>query len=680
MPRPAFSYTNTDFAQIMEAIRFHLQTHYGTVWKDFAYEGSVGTALVEILAGLWDILLYYIDVKANEQFLPTARDLESIVRIGKLCGYQLRPRTNAAVVCVGTLETAQEHDVIIPEGTVVRSDSGVDFESATEQRIAAGYTTASLIFTEGLLQTETFAGDGTAFQKFTLANADAVRGTMEVSVDGVPWSWVQSLVYADEGDEVYTVEYDKDRYATICFGDGLNGSIPPAGAVIEVKYRIGGGVKGNIPAGDISTTIDGYLEGVVPTQYVEVAIRNEEPGSGGEEPETIEHARFWIPAWIATAGRAVTEADFDVLANTFTDPVYGAPAFAKAKLHQKVPERNLVDIYVWARDYAGEITAPSSGLKNALYSYFMNNSTGAVRLICTDVQVLDGHIVYIDLTIHLRINGNYAVEEVQTAAEAALNNLFNSPTVRPGADLHIGDIYQALEAVDGVESSIIRQIVASYLRSEILGTGDGSEKSYHGTVTTPDGLPMAPYSVRIEVDDLVVFDDGNGNLTGDVDPSGTNTVDYSTGAYNVTFSEAPGDGSQIVFQYRYVLDYSRSDSVGVGDGSKKEITGSVEHPPIVPFRASSGTKGIQISDGTQFAQDDGAGNLVGDDVDPSGTNIIDYDTGSFRVTFKNPPGLNVGITAAYSQLLRVSSDDIPIDKHQVAVPGRYVITTEVVES
>ena len=49
-------------------------------------------------------------------------------------------------------------------------------------------------------------------------------------------------------------------------------------------------------------------------------------------------------------------------------------------------------------------------------------------------------------------------------------------------------------------------------------------------------VPIIPFSVYFISGLLIVTDDGNGNLIGNVDPLGTNTINYATGAYNVTFS------------------------------------------------------------------------------------------------------------------------------------------------
>ena len=106
----------------------------------------------------------------------------------------------------------------------------------------------------------------------------------------------------------------------------------------------------------------------------------------------------------------------------------------------------------------------------------------------------------------------------------------------------------------------------------------------------------------------------------------------------------------------------------------KRFKGAIEYPPIVPYHVDTGQKGIAFTDGTQVVRDDGSGGLIGD-VDPSGVNRIDYDTGSYDFTFLVPPANGAQIRVAYRQLLRVTKEDIPIEKSQLAVKGRYTIRT-----
>src|SRR5262249_40572653 len=89
----------------------------------------------------------------------------------------------------------------------------------------------------------------------------------EVSDGRRPWPFRRSLLDATVDRKVVTVdpvryrptvvelgafEYDGDGGDTVRFGDGVFGAIPADGAVFEAVYRVGGGARGNVAAGNIS--------------------------------------------------------------------------------------------------------------------------------------------------------------------------------------------------------------------------------------------------------------------------------------------------------------------------------------------------------------------------------------------------------------------------------------------
>lgn len=83
--------------------------------------------------------------------------------------------------------------------------------------------------------------------------------------------------------------------------------------------------------------------------------------------------------------------------------------------------------------------------------------------------------------------------------------------------------------------------------------GDGVLTTFN---TVLPELPVEKDSVRIaavDVDDyeMVVIDNGLGNLIGDVD-DGMNIVDYAAGSVNVTFINPPKNGSSIILCHKRV--------------------------------------------------------------------------------------------------------------------------------
>lgn len=89
------------------------------------------------------------------------------------------------------------------------------------------------------------------------------------------------------------------------------------------------------------------------------------------------------------------------------------------------------------------------------------------------------------------------------------------------------------------------------ISDESLGTGNGSTTRYTGTLV---GGTAVPYSINITTTSaadaaLTVTDNGSGKLIGSVNSNGTNTINYDTGAYDVTFSAAVKNSTAILGDY-----------------------------------------------------------------------------------------------------------------------------------
>jgi len=672
---PAIDYTARDFLTIKEALKTYLQAKFPTTWKDF-YESGMGIALVDLIAYSHDVLSFFTDYTANEVFLPTARDRLSILLLGRLVGYQLRTPTSASVVCSMSIASTYTEAIIIPAGTTLESENGINFVTTEEARISAGDLTGDITFVEGINRSTDVISDGSVFQKVVLAEPSVIQDTISITVDGDIWAEVGSLTYADANDKAFSVQYDENGVATIQFGDGDSGLVPTTGSVISIAYRTGGGIAGNIALAQLSGTVQGTRELVLPVSSVTVNVLNDtERGSGGEEAETIAHAKLWIPAWVRANGRAVTESDYDALGNSFSDPVYGSPAYTKAKLKQEIPELNTVMVYVWGRDSGGDITTASSGLKNAIEEYFNDQGSSGVRMLCQHAEVADGAILYIDIDTSIKVATSFVVSNAITATQEAIDDLFGSTDVIPGDDFRISALYDAVHSLASVQYCLVNLMTASYKTTETIGIGNTTAVTFGATLTLDSGLSIIPLSVRMYYgsETEVLLDDGEGNIVNGVSTV-VGSVDYETGVIAGTFDTAPALGVLVKTEFRYELDYQRGDVEATGDGTTQLFDGSVKYPPVNPYDTLTGLKGIAFSDGTQVVYDDGDGNLIGD-VDAGGQNIIDYGTGGYNFTFANPPPLDAEIRSTYRQILRTNSEDIPVDKNQISVKGLVTVST-----
>jgi len=82
-------YTSREFDTIKRDLVEYAKRYYPDSFQDFN-EAGVGSLLLDTVAYIGDILSFYTDFQANESFLPTALEYDSIVKLGKQMGYKFR--------------------------------------------------------------------------------------------------------------------------------------------------------------------------------------------------------------------------------------------------------------------------------------------------------------------------------------------------------------------------------------------------------------------------------------------------------------------------------------------------------------------------------------------------------------------------------------------------------------
>ena len=109
-----------------------------------------------------------------------------------------------------------------------------------------------------------------------------------------------------------------------------------------------------------------------------------------------------------------------------------------------------------------------------------------------------------------------------------------------------------LSSPDSAADTVPRGYASGYVVNESLDTTSYGSLSYSATLAA---LPVRPYTVTIDctvgATALQATDDGSGYLRG-YDIQGT--IDYTTGAVVIEFSDDPGDGSVIYCSYHQDLE------------------------------------------------------------------------------------------------------------------------------
>lgn len=455
-------YTSRDF----DAIRSDLIARipdYLPEWTDTS-AADFGIVMVDLFSHVGDLLSYYTDRVAQEAFLQTATQRQSVLRIASMLGYtpvqqqgatipitldnQATPQRNGGVQIV--ISPNAGGPVTIPSGTQVVTGAGpngeapVVFETITARTIAIGGTDY-VDAVEGSTVSLEMVGQSTGrdLQQFKLSFPGVIFGSIIVYVAEGPgttgspvnvlWKYFGQITDAGPIDSAYTITQDNAGNSFILFGDGTNGRVPPVGVQIFVTYRYGVGSAGNVG----TNAIVGFAQFVTGVQ----SVTNNVAASGGTDPESIDSMRISIPRSIKTLNRAVTVDDYASLALQVPGVVraYATGTFYTA-----------VNLYV-APSGGGQ---PSATLVAAVNSYIASR---AVVGITTSV----GGPRYIGANISLTINvlPSYNQASVVNAVKTQLELFFLFDNRDFGEIITVGETYRLLQGILGVDFITITKMV-----------------------------------------------------------------------------------------------------------------------------------------------------------------------------------------------------------------------------
>jgi predicted phage baseplate assembly protein len=137
--------------------------------------------------------------------------------------------------------------------------------------------------------------------------------------DGEEW-WTAKRDLLDSGarERHFVGELEDDGRIALRFGDGRHGARPQPGARLELHYRLGGGIAGNVGAEAINHLVlcRDPEEADAGDPMPVAGVRNPMPAVGGTEPEPVEQVRQLAPLDLKrTRLRAVTAEDYAALAS-----------------------------------------------------------------------------------------------------------------------------------------------------------------------------------------------------------------------------------------------------------------------------------------------------------------------------------------------------------------------------
>lgn len=393
-------------------------------------ESNLWVKFIDIFSGLNEQLGYYLDNKAREVYLKTARKFESAVKLAAFFDYRVRGTNEAVVDVTFYFDAPTTADVTIPAGTLVGTKAGVNYltESAVQILIGQQEVTVSARQWTPFVNILLGVSDGTASQKFNITT-DVVQRNITIAVGATNFVQVDTLAYSTVSDNVFIAGLNEQKIMTIEFGDGVLGAIPAVGQNITVSYFTSSGAVGNTAENTITEVRSAVT---VPPGYT-IKVINDNRASGGVDYETLKDLQKRIPISNRTLKRAVTKSDYKELAEL----VMGVE---KAAVDYKCGKT--VNIYI--APVGGGIA--SAGLLDDVELYFEDKqmvTTVVVALAAGTITVLIGAKIY--------IKNGYVRTTVKAATQARLATFLSPENQEISGGVNMGDIYEIIETTIGVD-------------------------------------------------------------------------------------------------------------------------------------------------------------------------------------------------------------------------------------
>jgi len=393
---------------------------------------------VSIWCGINELLGYYIDQKAREVYLMTARLLSSGIDLAKQYDYRVRGKIASTGDVVFTLSGPAVSAVSIPVDTKVGTDDGIIFSTVSNATIGIGQTSVTV----GVRQWEKVASaviansNGLPNQSYEIAS-DVSEDSITVLVDGVTvFTKIDTFLYSLPTNNHYKPQYNKNNKVEVLFGDGINGAIPANTKTIAVQYYKTLGLSGNVGIGLVTN----ILTTIVVGGGLTISVNNIAPTTNGKDAETMDDLRKYIPLSIRTLYRAVTEQDF-------IDVTELATGVAKAGVRFQCGK--VVSIYI----------APNGG--GPASSVLINDVTNYLdlrRMVTTKVQVFSAGEVFVEHELEITAVPTAYNSQVQLDVIAALQEFYSVDNQKINGTVFIGDVYELLESVTGVAHSLIKKM------------------------------------------------------------------------------------------------------------------------------------------------------------------------------------------------------------------------------
>jgi hypothetical protein len=310
--------TDLDFNSIKTNLKKYLQSQ--DTLKDYNYEGSALSNLLDLLAYNTQYNAYYLNMVANEMFLDSAIQRSSVVSHAKLLNYTPKSVTAPTAHIDLKINQVTEASITLPKFTSFLSEAvdGINYKFVTLDNHTVNtnnYTNTVTFSNISIKQGEPVS---LAFTYNSTTNPSALFEIPDVNVDTTTLTVVVQQSSSNSYSEVFTLSREyldlnsssasyflqegTNGYYQIYFGDGVLGRALTDGNVVLISYITSGGIS----ATGANTFV--LMDSI--SSYSNTVVTGVSSAIQGSDKESITSIKYTAPKSYSAQGRAVTKEDY----------------------------------------------------------------------------------------------------------------------------------------------------------------------------------------------------------------------------------------------------------------------------------------------------------------------------------------------------------------------------------
>ena len=506
-----------DFDNIKNNLKRYLSNQ--NEFKDYDFEGSGMSVLLDLLAYNTHYLSYNANVLANEMFIDTADLRNSIVSLAKALGYTPNsPRSpiadinvvvNGATGATLTMNAGQQFTTTV-DGV---SYNFVTIGTNTISPVDNVYTFSNLKIYEGTYITYNYTVDTSDVdQRFLIQSQNADTNTLSVQIQNSAtdtttntYTKATSITELNSNSKVYFLQESEDGKFEVYFGDGVVGKAVEDGNVVILKYVVTNKTEAN---GASSFALSGNIGG-----NTDVSITVNSNAANGAEAETNESIKFKAPKSYAAQDRAVTVNDYKVK----VEEIYANASSVSAWGGEDNDTPFYGRVYIAIKAASGSTLTDTT--KDDIVTQLKKFSVASVTPIIVDPETTN---VLLTSTINYdEKQTTKTSDEIKTLITNAVTNYNTNTLQKFDSVLRYSKL---LETIDDADSSILSNITTIRLRKSFTPTLNSSTNytvnfsnalhNPHSGHKSAQGGILSSTGFKVSGDNNVYFfdDDGQGNV------------------------------------------------------------------------------------------------------------------------------------------------------------------------